>query len=175
MKENPYEQFAEIEDRDNSHFFGKYRGIVSDVDDPDHMGRIRAKVPFVYGDEKDCDWAFPVVPFAGQGYGLFLLPEVGDSVWMEFENGDIEHPLWTGCWWRKGDLPDPKEPAQRVLTSMSGMQLIFDDDARELSLKHPGGAEITLSDSSITIKIGAKKIEISAASVSVNDGAFVVS
>jgi len=104
-----------------------------------------------------------------------LLPEVGDSVWMEFENGDIEHPLWTGCWWRKGDLPDPKEPAQRVLTSMSGMQLIFDDDARELSLKHPGGAEITLSDSSITIKIGAKKIEISAASVSVNDGAFVVS
>lgn len=163
------------EERDNTRYFGKYRAIVTDVKDPDNMGRIRAKVPAVYGDGEASDWAFPVVPFAGRDYGLFLLPEVGDSVWFEFEGGDIEHPLWTGCWWRKGDLPDPKGPAQRVLTSMTGMQLIFDDDAKELSLKHPGGAEIVLADSSITIKLGSKQIEITSTSVNVNSGALEVS
>jgi hypothetical protein len=54
------------------------------------------------------------------------------------------------------------------------MQIILDDDARELSLKHPGGAEITLSDSSITIKLGPAKIELSTTGVSVNDGALEV-
>jgi uncharacterized protein involved in type VI secretion and phage assembly len=102
------------------------------------------------------------------------MPEVGDAVWIEFENGDIDFPLWTGGWWGDRDLPDPNDPKQRVLTSATGMQIIFDDDAKELSLKHPGGAEITLSDSSITIKLGPSKIELSASGVSVNDGALEV-
>ena len=172
---NPgFDQIAELTEHARSHFYGKYRGEVTDVSDPKNMGRIKANVPFVYGDQRASNWCVPVAPFAGSGHGLLLLPEVGDAVWIEFENGDIDFPLWTGCWWRDGELPDPKGPKQRVLTSATGMQILLDDDAKELSLKHPGGAEITLSDSSITIKIGAAKIELSSSGVSVNDGALEV-
>lgn len=169
------QHLADLEHRDRAIFHGKYRGIVTDVEDPETLGRIRAKVPFVYGDEETSDWATPVVPFAGKDHGLFLLPEVDDLVWIEFENGNIERPLWTGCSWKKNDLPNPHDPKQRVLTSAKGLQIILDDSASTLQLKHPGGAEITLSDSSILLKLGANKIEISSTSVSVNGGALEVS
>jgi uncharacterized protein involved in type VI secretion and phage assembly len=173
MNQN-FGHIAELEERVHSRFHGKYRGIVTDVQDPENRGRIRAKVPFVYGDEVASDWAVPVVPFAGKDHGLFLLPELDDLVWIEFENGNIERPLWTGCSWKKDDLPDPKGPQQRVLTSANGLQIILDDSAKTLQLKHPGGAEITLSDSSISLKLGSGKIEISSSGVSVNDGALEV-
>jgi len=169
-----YDNIVNLDERERSHFYGKYRGSVTDVDDPKKMGRIKAKVPFVYGDEHTSNWCMPVVPLAGSGHGLYLMPEVGDAVWIEFENGDIDLPLWTGGWWGDRDLPDPKDPKQRVLTSSTGMQVVLDDDAKELSLKHPGGAEITLSNSNITIKLGSAKIELSSSVVSVNDGALEV-
>lgn len=172
---SPYDQIADLHERAKTQFFGKYRGSVTNVSDPKKMGRLKAKVPFVYGDEQDSNWCIPVTPFAGSGHGLYLMPEVDDTVWIEFENGDIDLPLWTGSWWRDGDLPDPNGPAQRVLTSASGMQVILDDDAKELGLKHPGGAEITLSDSTITLKIGSTKIELSSSGVSINNGALEVS
>jgi len=172
--ENPFKRIAEMEERHQCQFHGKYRGTVTDASDPQNLGRIRAKVPFVYGDDEASDWAFPVAPFAGKDHGFFFLPEVGDAVWMEFENGDIEHPLWTGFWWPKDSLPDPNGPRQRVLTSASGLQILMDDNAKTLSLIHPGGAEITLTDSGITLKFGSSKIELSASSVSVNGGALEV-
>jgi hypothetical protein len=68
-------------------FLGKYRGVVAAVDDPLSLGRIRANVPAVLGAETTA-WAMPALPFAGAEHGLVLLPEVGDNVWIEFENGD---------------------------------------------------------------------------------------
>jgi hypothetical protein len=165
---------VELDEYRRSHYFGKYRGIVTDSDDPENMGRIKATVAAIYGDTKESPWCLPAATFAGNAHGLLLLPKKGDGVWIEFEAGNISHPVWTGCWWGKKDLPDPKGVAQHVLTTPKGLQIVLDDDAPKLQLLHPGGAEITMTDSSITIKIGSAQIELSSSGVSVNSGALEV-
>lgn len=82
-------------------YFGKYRGIVTNVNDPKNMGRIKAQVPAVTGDSETV-WCLPCLPYAGNGYGLKFLPSVGDCVWIEFERGKVNYPIWTGCWFAQG-------------------------------------------------------------------------
>jgi uncharacterized protein involved in type VI secretion and phage assembly len=149
-------------------FFGKYRGVVTDVDDPDNLGRIRASVPEIYGDEVDSPWALPCVPFAGQDHGLILLPEVGDGVWIEFEAGDISRPIWSGTWWASGEMPACGTASSRALVTSGGHKIILDDENGKLQLIHSGGAEMTMTDQDITIKLGSKQIVLSSTSVTVN-------
>ena len=156
-----------------SRFFGKYRGLVQDVEDPENLGRVTAQVPEIYG-EQDSPWALPAVPFAGNGHGLVLLPEVGDGVWLEFEAGDPSRPIWTGCWWGTGEIPDPGGTKTRVLVTPSGHKFVLDDEGDKLQLLHSGGAELTMTSNDITLKIGSTQIVLSSAGVSINNGAFEV-
>src|ERR671918_1045872 len=77
---------------------GKFRGVVTDIQDPMMIGRIRARVPDAIG-EQECGWAMPCAPFGGRSVGWFALPAVGAGVWIEFEHGDPDYPIWSGCWW----------------------------------------------------------------------------
>jgi hypothetical protein len=86
-------------------FFGKYRGKVADNLDPLMLGRIVAQVPAV--SSAASNWALPCVPYAGPQTGVPLMPPVGANVWIEFEAGDPDYPIWTGCFWSPGDLPEP--------------------------------------------------------------------
>lgn len=155
-------------------FYGKYRGLVKNVDDPEHLGRIQARVPEIYQD-LDSPWALPVVPFAGKSHGLLLLPEIDSGVWIEFEGGDISRPLWTGAYWGKDELPAPGAKEVRVLVTPAGHKLVLDDEGNKVQLLHKDGAELTMTGESITLKIGSTKIVLSSAGVSVNDGALEVS
>lgn len=84
--------------------FGKHRGFVVDNEDPEHLGRLKLKVPAVLGDEVVTGWAYPCMPYAGYGnQGMLFIPEIDAGVWVEFEGGDIEFPVWTGCFWSKPD------------------------------------------------------------------------
>jgi uncharacterized protein involved in type VI secretion and phage assembly len=165
---------VDVAEQTRSRYFGKYRGLVQDVEDPETLGRLRAQVPEVYGDA-DSPWAFPVVPFAGPNHGLVLLPEVGDGVWIEFEAGDPSRPLWTGCWWPNDAIPEPAGPQTRVLATSGGHKLILDDANQELRLLHAGGAELTMTNTDITLKIGSTQIVLSSTGVDVNNGAFKIS
>lgn len=158
-----------------SHYFGKYRGTVTALEgsQDDRLGRIRASVPEVYG-PADSPWAMPAVPFAGDRHGTILLPEMGDGVWIEFEAGDIARPVWTGCWWAGGEMPQTSGNACRTIVTTGGHSLVLDDDNNEVRLTHAGGAELTMTDSDITLKIGSAQIVLSSSGVSVNDGAFEV-
>ena len=86
-------------------YYGKYRGFVVDDEDPDKRGRLRCG-PSVLGSEETA-WALPCVPFGGgAGYGLFAVPPVDSQVWVEFEEGELSQPIWTGTFWQnKGDPP----------------------------------------------------------------------
>ena len=163
-----------LAEKSRSQYFGKYRGIVEDNDDDENLGRIKAKVPDIYGDEQLSPWAWPVVPFAGSAHGLVLLPEVGDGVWIEFEAGDISRPLWTGCWWGSEEMPKMGKTDSRVLVTSGGHQVILDDGNQELKLVHSGGAEIKMTNDEIILKISSKQIKISAAGVDINNNAFKV-
>lgn len=166
----------EVADYVRNRYFGKYRGLVKEVGDGDNLGRIKAQVPEVYGENDDAlsPWALPCVPLAGQDHGLVLLPEVDDGVWIEFEAGDISRPIWTGCWWADGELPAPGAPRVRALVTTTGHKLVLNDEDNKVQLLHADGAELTMSDNEITLKIGSTKIVLSSRGVSVNNGALEV-
>lgn len=155
--------------------FGKYRGLVTEVGEGDDLGKIKTRVPEIYGDENISPWALPSVPFAGQDHGLVVLPEEDDGVWIEFEAGDISRPIWTGCWWADDEMPEPASPQARILVTTAGHKVVLDEEENKIQLLHPDGAEITMTDSDITIKIGSTQIVLSSSGVNINNGAFEVS
>jgi uncharacterized protein involved in type VI secretion and phage assembly len=140
-------------------FYGKYRGKVTDIDDPLFMGRIRAKVPDVLGDDES-GWALPCAPFGGANMGMFVLPTVDASVWIEFEHGDPDYPIWTGCFWasatdRPSDLMSP--PYKKVLLQTDGGNKVTLDDTPGMggiTLETSGGQKITMTSISIEIDNG---------------------
>ena len=75
--------------------FGKYRGIVTNVNDPEKLNRIKAIVPQVYGDATvETAWAWPCLP----PHTIPSVPATGTGVWIEFEGGNVEYPIWSGVW-----------------------------------------------------------------------------
>jgi hypothetical protein len=78
--------------------FGKYRGVVTNNVDPEQMGRVRAQVPDVFGAEGS-GWAMPCIPCNVPKKVASSLPKIGATVWIEFEQGDRNRPIWTGCFY----------------------------------------------------------------------------
>jgi hypothetical protein len=160
-------------DRVASRYYGKYRGVVTDVDDPNNQCRIRATVPAVLG-EHACGWAMPAVPFAGAGHGFVMLPKVGSGVWIEFEAGQLDNPIWSGAWWASGERPDPQGAAVRVIVSEKGHKLILDDESDEVKLVHGSGPEIRMTATEIVLTCGACEVRISTENISLNNGLIKV-
>ena len=84
-------------------FYGKYRGIVIDNEDPLGLGRIRAEVAAVSGSK--LNWALPCTPYAGPKVGFYAIPPLEANVWIEFEGGDPNYPIWVGCFWNEEEVP----------------------------------------------------------------------
>jgi uncharacterized protein involved in type VI secretion and phage assembly len=163
-----------------SQFFGKYRGTVTDIQDPLFMNRVRAKVPDVMGDQES-GWAMPCLPFAGSGMGFFALPKVGAGIWIEFEHGDPDYPIWTGCWiGSAADAPPDLlvPPYKKVILKTDGGHSILLDDTPGvggITLQTSGGQKIVLNATSIEITNGqGGTIKMTGPQVSVNNGALEV-
>lgn len=163
-------------------FFGKYRGIVTDTMDPLMMGRIRARVPDVMG-EQESGWAMPCAPFGGAGMGFFAVPKVGGGVWIEFEHGDPDYPIWSGCWWGSAaDMPPtllaPPPPSKKVMLKTEGGHTILIDDTPGIggiTLETSSGQKIKLSTLGIEIDNGmGATIKLTGPQISVNNGALEV-
>jgi uncharacterized protein involved in type VI secretion and phage assembly len=97
-------QFDESSEPRSSRFYGKYRALVADNQDPNNMGRVKAKVPEILGDVVT-GWALPALPYSGNGVGVYTIPAIDAGIWIEFEAGDLSRPIWTGCWWGNEQLP----------------------------------------------------------------------
>ena len=169
MADEYEEMLVGIAETMRSRFYGKYRGTVVDVNDPDNLGRITANVPEILHEETS-PWALPAVPFAGPSHGLVLIPEVGDGVWIEFEGGDPSRPIWTGGWWAKNELPKPGATDVRVLVTSIGHQLVFDDKNKEIKLVHSGGAELKMTDSDVSVKIGNTEVTMTSSDLTLKVG-----
>jgi uncharacterized protein involved in type VI secretion and phage assembly len=158
-------------------FYGKYRGKVTANKDPMHLGRIQVSVPSVYGDGRN-SWAMPCTPYAGRDVGFFAIPPLGANVWIEFEEGEPDYPIWTGCFWGQDELPqnakveDPvKVQVFRVqgitftlsnLGDNKGLTIEVENPVVERKLKmvfNAQGIELNNKDET-TIKIMADKIEL---------------
>lgn len=163
---------------DNNKYFGKYRGVVLDNNDPQKRGRIKALVPDVLG-EVESGWAMPCAPFGGEKVGFFAIPAVNAGVWIEFECGDPDFPVWSGCWWGSDKEIPPqqeKEPHKKVMIRTPGGQsIILDDTEESITLETVGGQKIVLRDNGIEIDNGkGATIKLSDKKVSVNGDALEV-
>ena len=159
----------------NGPFYGKYRGVVSDNSDPSNLGRIRAKVADVYGEEES-GWAMPSVPYAGSSVGLFLIPPTNASVWFEFEHGNPDYPIWTGCFWAENEVPvSPASADKKVLKTGAGTITLDDTQgSNSITIETTNSLKIKMDQQGIEISNGSQKIMISSSSVSVDDGALEV-
>jgi hypothetical protein len=147
---------------ESKQFFGKYRGVVVNNIDPRKLGRIQAIVPDVSAIALS-SWAVPCVPVAGMQTGLFSVPPPGSGVWIEFEQGDPDYPIWSGCYW--GETVEFPTLAQVVPPGVPGIVLqtplqngIVISDAPGplggIQLKTATGALIAINDLGITISNG---------------------
>lgn len=167
-------------------YFGKYRGTVTDNADPTSRGRIKVRVPAVLGSLEV--WAMPCVPYAGNGVGFYSLPNAGTGIWVEFEAGDSSYPIWTGCFWADGELPDASDANIKIWKTDS-LTLRIDDVNDEFKAEATSGTKVTISDevkseagnsthrvasSEIVSESGSGKVEVSSSSVKVNNGALEV-
>lgn len=155
----------ELAEQNRSRFYGKYRGVVTDVSDPDDMGRIRANVPEVLED-MESPWALPCAPYSGDGMGTYTVPPVGAGVWIEFEAGDPGRPIWTGCWWGKNQLPKNEQgtaatPPIKIIRTEKGMMVAMDDDNQVISVSDENGdniLKIEVTSGKITVKGSTKAV-----------------
>lgn len=163
----------------NEFFYGKYRGVVTDNQDPLRLGRIRATVPDITGSDES-GWAWPCAPFGGQGMGFFALPAVGSGVWIEFEQGQPDYPIWSGCWWSTvTDMPSELEvePEKKVLIKTGGGHSILLDDSipAKITIQTTGGQKIILSDDAggqiIIQTTPEQKIILQTASIQIDNAA----
>ena len=105
---------ADLIDKVQGRLYGKYRGFVVDNQDPEHLGRLKVQVPSVFGDKVVTEWALPCLPYGGHAnQGFLCIPEAKASVWVEFEKGDKDLPVWVGTFWSapggKSEIPTLNE------------------------------------------------------------------
>jgi len=141
--------------------YGVVVGVVTNNQDPDKLGRVKVRLPWLTGDYES-NWARVATLMAGKERGSFFLPEVDDEVLLAFEHGDVRFPYVIGALWNGVDKP-PRTNAdgknnQRAIKSRQGHELIFDDsDGKEqVEIHTKAGHQILLDDSSGQEKITIK-------------------
>jgi uncharacterized protein involved in type VI secretion and phage assembly len=164
-------------------FYGKYRATVINNVDPMQMGRLMVEVPDV-SSIIPSTWAMPCVPFAGVLSGMYAVPAIGSGVWVEFEQGDPDYPIWVGCFWGSAvEVPAlalAAAPAlQNVVIQTTGQNALMISDVPGptggILLMSSSGAMISISDVGITISNGqGATIMMTGPTVTINEGALAV-
>ena len=164
-------------------YYGKYRATVFNNIDPEQRGRIQAIVPDVSG-LVPTSWAMPCVPIAGKQSGVYVVPQIGSGVWIEFEQGDPDYPIWTGCFWGiAAEVPalalagNPASPSIVLQTGLQNSIVISDlpGPTGGIMLKSPTGASIIVNDTGIYIQNGkGATLTMIGPAVNINNGAINV-
>jgi len=164
-------------------YYGKYRGLVINNIDPLQKGRILVQVPDVLG-LSISSWAMPCMPIAGPQMGVYVVPSNGAGVWVEFEGGNPDYPIWTGGFWGSAaEVPAlalaPSIPVSpNIVLQTIGQNTIVVSDVPGtggIMLKSTTGAMILVNDVGITITTGkGAAIVMAGPTVTINNGALVV-
>ena len=164
-------------------YYGIYRGTVLSNLDPLQIGRIQATVPDA-GRLTPSTWITPSFPVAGKAMGTFFVPQIGAGVWIQFEAGDPDRPVYTGGWWgQTAEVPTlamagvPGDP-NFVIQTMLQYAVVLSDlpgPTGGIMLKSPTGATIIVNDTGIYISNGkGASIVMTGPTVTINNGALVV-
>jgi len=164
-------------------YYGKYRGTVVNNVDPEQRGRIQVMVPDVSGFALT-SWALPAFPIGGLQMGLFSVPMIGSGVWVEFEHGDLDYPVWVGVFFGSAaevpalsHLIPPGVPGMVMQTVLQNGILISDvpGPTGGIMLTTTSGAMILINELGITLSNGqGATIQMTGPSVVINEGALTV-
>jgi uncharacterized protein involved in type VI secretion and phage assembly len=169
--------------KEKTKYYGKYRGTVINNIDPMQIGRLLVMVPDV-SNVIPTGWAMPSLPVAGIQTGFYTVPIVGSGVWLEFEQGDPDFPIWTGCFWGSAaEVPalaratPPAVPGVTIQTPLQNGVSINDvaGPTGGIMLKSATGATIIVNDTGIYIQNGkGASIILTGPTVTINQGAMVI-
>jgi uncharacterized protein involved in type VI secretion and phage assembly len=183
---------ARLVEKVEGRFYGKHRATVVDNADPENRGRLRLRIPSVLGNDVVSGWALPCAPFGGAAdQGFFFIPEVEATVWVEFEMGNPDFPVWVGTFWGKpggatevpkindaegveqGEAQNP--PTRKVIKTVKGHTIQLEDaDGDEmvmlleavtgnLVVMNSDGIKVTDSKNETTITLDKDGLRIQAA------------
>jgi hypothetical protein len=163
----------------NGRYFGKYRGKVMSNQDDSHCGCLDVQVPAIFGDKTVT--AKPCVPYAGPQVGFFAMPPEKAGVWIEFEGGNINYPIWVGCFWADNQISSSDaQPSVKFLRT-DKLSIRIDDDSGELVIEVKDGAKLTLSTTdfeakatTVTQSTDSTKTVLDSTQFDVNNGAMTV-
>jgi hypothetical protein len=170
--------------RNKKQYFGKYRGVVLNNIDPMGIGRIQVQVVGVF--TLASSWAMPCFPVAGIQTGMVTVPIIGSGVWVEFEQGDPDYPIWTGCYHStRAEVPTmaqavpPPIPAITLQTPLQNTIQVSDAPPSPATggvvLRSTTGAMIVVNDTGVYISDGkGAMITLTGGVVTVNMGALVI-
>jgi uncharacterized protein involved in type VI secretion and phage assembly len=168
---------------ESNRYYGIYRGTVVNNIDPNQIGRIQAICPDV-GGLPPSTWALPCAPITGKQMGVFMVPQIGSGVWLQFEGGDPDHPIWLGGFWGSvAEVPalallgPPPSPNIVIQSALQNALIISDlpGPTGGIMLKSATGATIIVNDTGITIQNGkGASIAMVGPTVTINAGALVV-
>lgn len=164
-------------------YYGKYRGTVINNVDPMQIARLQVIVPDV-SSLIPTSWAMPCFPIAGKQMGAYFIPQIGAGVWVEFEQGDPDYPVWTGCYYGTvAEVPalalagNPASPSIVLQTTLQNSLVISDlpGPTGGIMLKSTTGATIIVNDTGIYIQNGkGASLVMAGPSVTINNGALVI-
>lgn len=164
-------------------YYGKYRGLVLNNIDPMQMNRLQVQVPDIAG-LLPATWAMPCVPVAGIQNGMVALPMIGSGVWVEFEQGNPDYPIWVGCFWGSAAevpaLARATPPGVQAITMQTLLQngLTISDlpgPSGGIMLKSATGATLIVNDTGIYIQNGkGASIVMTGPTVTINAGALTI-
>jgi len=164
-------------------YYGKYRGTVINNVDPMQIGRIQAMVPDV-SNYIPTSFCMPCLPLAGKQMGTYFVPQIGSGVWIEFEQGDPDYPIWSGCFWGVvAEVPvlglagNPASPNIVLQTGLQNSIIVSDlpGPTGGIMLKSTTGATLIVNDTGIYIQNGkGASIVMVGNTVTINEGALVV-
>lgn len=178
-------------------YWGKYQGTVFNNTDLERRGRLQLIVPDV-ASLLPTTWAEACVPLAGPTgppMGVYMVPPIGAKVWVEFEHGNPDKPIWVGCrWGLPSDIPltaqlsNPADPSI-IIQSLLQQAIVISDlppapappvmppavPVGGITLRSTTGASIVVNDVGIFINNGkGASIEMVGPTITINKGALVI-
>jgi Type VI secretion system/phage-baseplate injector OB domain len=170
-------------------YYGKYRGTVINPVDPMLRGRVQALITL--GGAPLPLWCEACTPYAGPGCGLYAIPPMGAGVWVEFEEGDPNKPIWNGCWWMEGEVlamlqpdlepPDPltapqtlvlRTPTTRLklsaLTGMATLESLLPPATPALPTR------VQVTPAFVEVAFQTFTVRVTPVGAAINDGALLV-
>lgn len=174
-------------------YYGVYPALVTDLVDPDSLGRVQVKFPWLgtTGDQDVRAWATLCSPYADSDQGLLILPEVDSQVVVAFEAGNLRRPYVVGAVWNgRESLPHSPEAANNIrmlrsradsrieiddtagaervsITTASGHEVVLDNSAQEVTVRHSGGCTVRLTMTAVEVTANVS-VDVTASMVSVN-------